>query len=219
MLEKICDKYKRERVCIGLVSILIIINILTIFLIRGNIGSFTYKEEKFRLISSNLHNTEFKDQKGNKLKLSEGKNENIEFDYSGEYKYTMTYKGKTTIHENELDKTVTTLSDGSKYNQSTIGVESEGEYNPDEVELINEAIHSHKKLNYFNKDIFYGLLISIAFALLGPFNLIYPEKVWAFKHWLHIGGEPTEFAIKSNKFGGIIFCIMSEVILIIIAIS
>lgn len=206
MLEKICDKYKRERVCIGLVSILIIINILTILLIRGNIGSFTYKEEKFRLISSNLHNTEFKDQKGNKLKLSEGKNENIEFDYSGEYKYTMTYKGKTTIHENELDKTVTTLSDGSKYN-------------PDEVELINKSIHSHKKLNYFNKDIFYGLLISIAFALLGPFNLIYPEKVWAFKHWLHIGGEPTEFAIKSNKFGGIIFCIMSEVILIIIAIS
>ena len=43
----------------------------------------------------------------------------------------------------------------------------------------------------------------IVLILIGLLNIVFPEKIWRWQHLLTVeGGEPTDFALSTNRFGG-----------------
>lgn len=63
-------------------------------------------------------------------------------------------------------------------------------------------------------------LLSVLLIVWGVFSFLKPEIVWEIQHFLEVeGGEPTDFALFSNRVGGVVFAlvgIVSFVILLIV---
>ncbi len=213
MVEQICEKYGKQKVFMFIVTILIIINISIVLIIRFNTMNFMYENYKFTLVNSSFNNIEFKDIKGDKLSLEKGyeaDSEGIVF-----YRYIMTYKNKYTIYKETSEGNIITFSDGKEYNEELIQFDIDSNEGF-ELGLVNKVLQIYNNSKNLTKNLFIGILLSIAMVFLGTFNLIYPEKAWELQHILDVeGGYPTEFAINSNKFVGVTLCIMSIIVLIL----
>ncbi len=223
ILEHLYDKYGRKKIYIILSLILIVLNIIMAAVIYQAKIRFSIDGLKFKYISQKENSILFKDNKGDNAIISIDSSVQSYTHSSIGAKYKIEYKDKVIlVDSSDLIKSgeVITLSDGSHYTRQFITVEvgsSDDKYSslPFDVQLVNNV----NKVYAFIKDtgIFSVLILTIPLIFLGIGSLIYPEKVWRFQHCLSVsGGEPTEWAIFSNKVGGA-FLIGLAVVLPIIA--
>jgi len=88
-----------------------------------------------------------------------------------------------------------------------------------EMELINQMLEIMRSQVSVGMVMFF-VILAMAFFLYGLWLICYPEKVWRFTHRNTVlGGEPTDYAIRTNKVAGVLIIIIAFVIVLIIASS
>jgi len=177
---------------------------------------FSIGNERFRYIEKQVDNCEkyiFKDNEDHILTVDIKEIRYGDWFLLG--KYNIYYLDKTIIIES-LDGfnngRKITSSDGTIYTEDIVDLlrgSGYKEYKPYDIKLV----HGIDEVIKFKKNIgdsiivFFLSLIIIAIGLIG---IIYPEQLWKFEHCLKVsGGEPTEFAINSSKFGGILMILLA----------
>lgn len=208
LFDKLCHKYTKRKVYLGTAILLILINTITMFIIYKTNTSFTIGDQKFRYVSDKRNTVLFKDNQDNEINviIENGTKSSI-LDIIAT-KYQVIYKDKEIkadfsnwfydgiiIQTNERDYKLTF----SQYSDF-----STNEYGPFDINLVYNLNTTYS----FAKDksfIWAMIFIIFPFIFLGLAGIMYPEELWRFNHMFTVrGGEPTEWAIFSNKLGGVI---------------
>lgn len=212
-MEYLYEKYGKKKIYIGTAILLVIINIITVFtLYQANI-SFTIDGQKFKYISEDENTILFRDREENLVTITI-EDENINFPAYVTIiadKYQIEYKDKIIKVDysnwmSEEGRGIITLSDGSEYKQGiTINFGEKNQHGEPphfDMQLVRNLNSAY---DVANSEYYSVFILTIPLILLGLAEIMYPEKMWRFSHRLHVrGGEPTEWAIFSNKLGGVI---------------
>lgn len=186
--------------------------------------TYEYKGHRLRVVTVNDTEVVMKDENGYKLVLTAN---TVEKAIPFEHDYTINYRDETIRHIEsfEIDGSVFTYSDGSQvtergYVRMFSGNEEILNVRLTETQLaerelfykLNDYYMEYKELGVYILVDFFGL--ALLFCGIGAF--LYPEKLWRFNHFLDvIGGEPTDFAIITNKLSGIGLTILSYSIIFV----
>ena len=127
-------------------------------------------------------------------------------------KYEIKYKDKLIAVDHtrwQNEGIIITLSNGEEYREDWISIKFMQTYRriPFDVELVNNinSIYDFVK----GDSIYTLLLITIPAIFYGLANIMYPGKLWRIHHMFTVsGGEPTEWAISSNIFGGVLILLL-----------
>jgi hypothetical protein len=212
MLEHLYEKHGKKKIYIVLALVLIVLNFIIINITYQVKTRFSIKGEKFKYVSSTQNEILFKDSGDNKVIVTIDNSLMASVPFQFGTKARIEYKDKIIIFDSsDWQKTgeVITLSDGSTFKRGIITVVVDNDYRtkpqlPDDVQLVDNIRDVYGFVKEYN--IFWFVLLTIPLILLGLVSLIYPEEVWRFQHMMHVnGGEPTDWAIFSNKLGGIFF--------------
>ena len=217
MLEKICEKYGKAKAYWALACFLIIFNIFILIMVNNSRCSFTYDGEKFKLVSKNENVMAMEDSHKNRLVMTDttlpsDNNYGINI-----VRFNVTYNGRTISYDGSdmVNKgSIITMSNGEEYVSEFPYVYvsiDDRDYRPLEVQLISKVIQMNNEDPKFS-DYILPFIITCISVFMGLGLIIYPEEIWEFQNMCNVvGGEPTDWAIFSNKFGGWIIIIIAEI--------
>jgi len=194
---------------------------MVVIFLSNNDKTFVNTGEKFKFHGIKNNVATIKDSNGNLLKVKEIKNDSINEDDTLSFIYDsvdfsnfeISYKNNVMFYDNSQlanDKVTLTLSNEKSYTYDSYDISNSSSNNPSidtEVNLICKSVDMYKK----NPSVFDYAPLLILFACLicfGCILIIYPEEAWKFEHELYVkGGEPTNYAIISNRIVGVIIVI------------
>jgi len=217
MFDNFLDKYGKDRIFKIIFILAILVNIIVVIFLSNNEKTFINAGEKFKFHGIKNNVATIKDSTGNLLKVKEIESDSFNEDdtLSSIYdsidfsNFEISYKDNVMFYDNSQladDKVTLTLSNKKTYNLNTYD-SSNNTSTDTEINLICKSVDMYKK----NPSIFDYAPLLILFACLicfGCILIIYPEEAWKFEHELYVkGGEPTNYAIISNRIVGVIIVI------------
>lgn len=203
-------KYKKKKIYIISLLALIIILRLIIFATDYSHMGFYIGKQNFRYVEDDWNEYVFKDKEGNLVsvaRLETGQGAGF-FSFADKYKVSyldkIIYSDSSNMFEEGWQ---ITLADGNIYEKHLENLNSDGwEENSSIFDLqLIEGIES--VISFKTKMIgwFAILIFGTIFMAIGLLGIIYPVEVWRFQYCFSVsGGEPTGFAINSNRFVGIV---------------
>lgn len=177
--------------------------------------SFTHDGEKFKLVSKNENVMVMKDSCKNRLVMTDTTLPSDNHYGINIVRFNVTYNGKTIYYDGSeiINKgSIITMSNGEKYvSEFPYVTVDDRDYRPLEVQLISKVIQMNnedpKLLDYIAP-----FILTCIFVFIGLGLIIYPEEIWEFQNMFNVvGGEPTDWAIFSNKLSGCIIIIIAEI--------
>lgn len=207
-LRNLYEEYGKKKIYFGLAILFLIIHIFILFIIYRTNISFSIDGQRFKYISDKNNKILFEDEDKNLVTI------NIE-ESEGAYtppqiiasKYQIEYKDKIIKVDcsNWIeDGLIITLSNGKEYKQKFFSLRyMDRGYAPFDVQLVHKTNSAYDFAK--DKDIIFIPFINFILILLGLAGIMYPKELWRFQHIFTVAeGEPTDWAIFSNKLMGIL---------------
>ena len=211
-MESLYEKHGKKKVYFSIVIILIILNIIIWNISYQRNISFSINEQKFKYQFKSEKNILFKDKVGNMVRVTIEEDDSYTPFNIIANKYQIQYKDKIIKCDfsNFIDKGGTIiLSDGSEYTLSFSDMMIGDQYRftnswPFDVQLVNNISNVYDFIQ--ENDFFMLFFITIPMIFFGLILIMYPREMWEFQYRFTVrNGEPTDWSIISNQFGGVIF--------------
>lgn len=217
-MDEYIEKNQRTLLIIG-VAVIVALVVLVCALNVGHQTRYTFAGERLTLVSVG----------GGEVVMRDGAGREARYHGSGEMSYFLGYGevtyGERTFSRNAVwgeDETVHyVFSDGSSLTEELIFFTVDGDTPPvdvrtrlqqDEMDLLDRMMRYLVDGNPTASVIGRGIFAALVGAL-GVAFICYPRKFWRWQTMFTVqGGEPTDWAIVSNRIGGVLLIVVGLVL-------